>query len=1279
MRVAPEIVLTDAERAELTSLAEDTGDSPRMAQRARMVLLAAGGMRNKDIAEQLGLGRAQVSRWRERYAQWRLAGIANELPRGAPPVKIDFAQLAALTAQGRPDSPSPWSTRKLARELGVSAATVSRHWRATGHEPPVQRQREARADPTPGELFFDIAGLYMSHSEHALALDSEDEIKPAETAATLPGSPRRVGITHLLGTLRVLEAHLGALPPGDADPADQADTASEAAWLAFLRHMERATPQGRTLHILADNYATHHRPAVRKWIGRHPRIRIHFCAMPASWLRMVQRFCRAMTTAQLHHAMRKAPALLAAIEACLAQPAARQFTWMADGPVAPAPPAAGMPAAPPRSQGAQSVASAASEDDREPATAVGPLPGAGPDAAHAAMESVASTKLMPPRVTHALIPRAGLMARLQEARRQRCVVVQGQAGSGKTSTLLAWRRSLLSLDYDITWLSLAAEDNEPVRFFECLLASIAATNPAIVREASLLLGRGNDDAAIEHWVISLVQGLADHPRELMVMLDDLHHIDDARIFQALQWLLAYAPPNVHLALSSRSALPLSFERLRSQGRLTEIDTRDLRFNAEESERYLCDQLGAIDRHDAMELHRLTDGWVAGLQLFAVGLRNRRGQGYRAVQVRDARAFASYFDQEVLGRLAPEDLDMLTRMAICHRLCAPLCAAVAGRPEDTEQTAKRLERLEQGNLFITQIGRHEHDTWYRLHPLLREVLLARLEEWPAPDRQALHAAACAWFGARGYMDDAVRHAVLAGDVEAAAAMVEDRAYAMLVNGDLSQLGRLLRQLPDEHVRQRFSLLVASAYLQMYTSRFDDARQSVQQIQAQHHGLDRRQRYTAALIQAGLALQQDDIDTVLAMAPELRDIPADADDFSWICRGNILGWALVYRGEYDEARAIVEHTGALRAAPRSSLLGQCISAMSLALEGRLEQAEKTVREVLARAEAGGAAYTGLSCMAAGLLADMLYEVNDADAAIQLLEPRINVLERVSLPDTVLHAMAVLSNAHWLAGRRERSVVYLDRLEAYAGRFGLDRLLIGALALRLRRHQQLGEMEAAGKVTQRLEAIAARHADASSPKGRQVRAAMERIRVEMSLYLRDFGAAAARLDLLLQDARLRRQPARVAALRLQQAIARLHLGDLPAMREHLQEGLRLGHRLGLVRTLLDASCDLPRQLGALAQAAPLDPVLAFYVQRLQAEAARAAHGSAAELAGMPDTAQTLSEREREVLNLVAQAMPNKKIAMVLGLSAETVKWHLKNIYAKLGVSGRGGAAARLRDLAD
>lgn len=170
MRVAPEIVLTDQERVELTRLVRSRITSVRLAQRARIVLLAAQRLQNKEIAVQLGVGRVQVSRWRERYAQGRRAGIEHDLPRGAPPVKVDVARLVELTTQSTPEGATHWSTRTMAAELGISAASVSRHWCATGLKPHLLHGFKVSRDPKFIEKLEDIVGLYLSPPEHALVL-----------------------------------------------------------------------------------------------------------------------------------------------------------------------------------------------------------------------------------------------------------------------------------------------------------------------------------------------------------------------------------------------------------------------------------------------------------------------------------------------------------------------------------------------------------------------------------------------------------------------------------------------------------------------------------------------------------------------------------------------------------------------------------------------------------------------------------------------------------------------------------------------------------------------------------------------------------------------------------------------------------------------------------------------------------------------------------------------------------------------------------------------------
>ena len=221
MRVAPEIVLSDQEHAVLDDLSRSKLTSVRLALRARIVLLAAQGLQNKDIALALDVGRIQVSRWRERYLESGLEGIERDLPRGAPPVKVDVARLVELTTQSRPEAATHWSTRKMAAELGVSAASVSRHWRANGLKPHVVRGFKVSRDPKFARKLEDIVGLYMSPPEHALVLCCDEKSQVQALDRTQPGLPmnkgragtmthdyKRNGTTTLFAALNVLDGHV---------------------------------------------------------------------------------------------------------------------------------------------------------------------------------------------------------------------------------------------------------------------------------------------------------------------------------------------------------------------------------------------------------------------------------------------------------------------------------------------------------------------------------------------------------------------------------------------------------------------------------------------------------------------------------------------------------------------------------------------------------------------------------------------------------------------------------------------------------------------------------------------------------------------------------------------------------------------------------------------------------------------------------------------------------------------------------------------------------------
>jgi len=319
MRVAPAISLTHEQERELSRLARSKRTSVRLAQRAQIVLLAAQGRQNKDIAEQLGIGRVQAARWRQRYLESGLPGIERDLPRGAPSVKVDVAKLVDLTTQTTPEAATHWSTRKMGEVLGVSASTVMRHWHAHGLKPHLVRGFKVSRDPKFAEKLEDIVGLYISPPERALVLCCDEKSQVQALDRTQPGLPlkkgcaqtmthdyKRNGTTTLFAALNVLDGQV----IGQCQKRH-----THVQWLKFLRQIDRETPKDKTLHLIADNYATHKHPKVQAWLAKHSRFHMHFTPTSASWLNMVERFFRDITTDRLRRGVfTSVPQLVAAID-----------------------------------------------------------------------------------------------------------------------------------------------------------------------------------------------------------------------------------------------------------------------------------------------------------------------------------------------------------------------------------------------------------------------------------------------------------------------------------------------------------------------------------------------------------------------------------------------------------------------------------------------------------------------------------------------------------------------------------------------------------------------------------------------------------------------------------------------------------------------------------------------------------------------------------------------------------------------------------------------------
>lgn len=916
-----------------------------------------------------------------------------------------------------------------------------------------------------------------------------------------------------------------------------------------------------------------------------------------------------------------------------------------------------------------------------------------------APRTVLDPRTVPPPMPLCVVKRQALIAQLLEARHRRCFVLQGPAGCGKSTTLLAWTRALEPLGFDVAWLTLSTQDNEFTHLFDGLLATLSQLNAAMVTEAAMLAGRGQQPDALEHLAVTLVRAIAAHRRELLLVVDEFHHLSDARAIEVFQWILDYAPPNLHLALASRGAVPLSLARSRAQAMALELDLRHLRFSADESLAFLQGLVDGMSTKDARALHELADGWVLGLQLLAAEWNARKARGgeppsveeFRRVHVEDTDAFTVFFEQEVLGRLTHAELEFLTSASICERFTASLSASLAGRPEAVGEAMALLVSLKHNNLFISWREEPGQESSYALNPLLRQALQNRLLRRGPVDQKRVHALAWQWFRDHDQFEEAVRHAVRAGEPAAAADLVERVAYRLRRQGDMRTLVRMFLQLPAEQVNSRFGLRLWKIRLQIFARDLQGAASGIQQLEHDYPGRQNPEHFATVLVKASLAVQRDQVDEFLPMLPQLLEGPNRADAVSIGARNNLLTWLYLQQGDYARARQVqmdaaplVVDGMPLLGGASGSLQGRCLVGLTHALEGQMTQAERVYRDVLHEAEQGGGPSQGPGLLAAALLAEVLYEIDDRQGVLALLDSRVDILERISIPDSVLRVMIVMSRTHWLAGQHLEAFSYLERLEEYATRLGLNRLLAHSLAEQVRRHLQRKAFDLARTGMQRLESMQATVLEPVSGRSRVIGMLGAFSRLSWSMAHGELDQAAAQIEMLSPICEGRKERRTKAILLMRSAVVQWRRGDAAAAERALREALRLGHRLGLIRALLDADVAVPTMLEQPMQDESGDPVLAFYLSRLRtasratlpAEPTPAAKGRVTS-APAANGVEMLSEREIDVVRCLAQALPNKKIARSLGVTPETVKWHFKNIFSKLNVSSRDEALARLRDL--
>jgi LuxR family maltose regulon positive regulatory protein len=404
----------------------------------------------------------------------------------------------------------------------------------------------------------------------------------------------------------------------------------------------------------------------------------------------------------------------------------------------------------------------------------------------------------------------------------------------------------------VAWLSLDEGDNDPSRFLTYVVAALQTLDANIGSEALSLL---HDAPAlpVDVALTALINDAATARGRIVLVLDDYHVIDAPPVHQAVGFLLDHLPPQLHLAIASRSDPPLPLARLRSRGELTELRAADLRFTREEAVDFLNRAMGlGLSTDDIVALETRTEGWIAGLQLAALSLRQQEDvAGFISTFTGSHRFLIDYLVEEVLQHQPDRVREFLLRTAFLDRLTGPLCDTVTG----LDGGSAMLATLERDNLFVVPLD--DQRQWYRYHHLFAEVLRSRVLQEHPDHVPAVHSAASEWYERNGFAEDAVRHALAAQDFERAARLIESALpEARRSRHDATLLG-WLTTLPDDLVRRRPALSVVRAWLLLVSG----------DLEAVEPWLDEAERWL------GAALTREEFFTLAAPALALKSSRVD----------------------------------------------------------------------------------------------------------------------------------------------------------------------------------------------------------------------------------------------------------------------------------------------------------------------------------------------------------------------------------------------------------------------